>query len=49
MGQLLLNHLVNQADLLEAFLDFVLLLLALALHRVWNVEDVGHGSVQTVK
>ena len=49
LGQLLLNHLVNQADLLEAFLDFVLLLLALALHRVWNVEDVGHGSVQTIK
>ena len=49
MGQLLLNHLVNQADLLEAFLDFVLLLLALALHSMWNVKDVGHGSVQTVK
>ena len=49
LGHLLLDHLVNQSDLLEAFLHFFLLLLALALHGMWNVEDVGHGSIQAVK
>ena len=46
---MLLNHLVNQADLLEAFLYFFPLLLALALRSMWNIKDVGHRSVQAVK